>query len=173
LNLLDFEKAICSSTVGRYIGPRESMHMLKRCIIQKRHQESKSRTARSLFGPFQTPFQSPFQSFFQNPFDDFFTFQKQIMDQFKNSLNAQRHMTLMPMGNNGVIRITELDVKPETPNRINCEAEKLIRIESAVLNSVDFASKCQLNPQIKNENLDILNETCVDDGQALRVVSAS
>lgn len=149
--------------------------------MQKRQQESKSRATRSLFGSFQSPFQSPFpsvfqspfQGFFQNPFDDFFVFEKQIMDQFRNSLNAQQQFKMMPMGNNGVIRITEIDLKPEIPNRIKCEEGKVIRIESATLTNVDFETKCQVNAQIKNENLNILNETCFEDVQTFRIVSAS
>ncbi len=96
------------------------------------------------------------------------------MDEFRKSVNAQQHMRSIPIGNNGVIRITEIDLKPEMPNRIQCEEDKVIRVESATLTNKDFDSKCQVNTQIKNENLNILNETCVEEGQqAFRIVSSS
>ena len=137
-------KTLCSKTSTKQIEQKDQILMLTRCINQK-HQSENVRSPRSV-----------------DLFSELFNMDK-IIDQLKTLTNGEQ--TKKSIGN-VMIGITEIDLRPETPNRISCDSN-VIRIESAVLSSKDFETKCEQTKQ--NENLNALNETCHDEQQALRI----
>jgi hypothetical protein len=137
-------KTLCSKTATKQIEQKDQILMLTRCINQK-HRSENVRSPRSI-----------------DLFNEFFNMDK-IINELKQLTAGEQ--TKKPMGNL-MIGITEIDLRPETPNTIRCDSN-VIRIESAVLSSKDFETKCeQTRP---NKNLNALNETCQDEQQAFKI----
>jgi len=144
-------KVICSQTSIRQIEAKETMQILKRCINQKRQQENQQRSVRSIG--------------LQQPHEQLIELERKIMDQFKRLANAPTMLDDKKVR----VKITEIDLRPISPNRIQCDENRVIRVESALLTSNDYENKCE--QRVENENLAVLNQTCQNQIQTLQIVS--
>jgi hypothetical protein len=144
-------KVMCSRTTIRQIEARETMQMLKRCIHQKRQRENQLRSARSIE--------------FQQPGEQLMEFEKQILDQFKRVANAPSMLN----GKRVHVKVTEIDLRTQSSNKIQCDGNQVIRMKSAVLTSKDFEEKC--DQRVENENLVVLNQTCHNEIQTFQIAN--
>jgi hypothetical protein len=144
-------KVMCSRTSIQQIEARETIQILKRCIYQKRQQQNQLRTIRSIE--------------LQQPEKQLTEFESKIMDEFKKIANAPFVLNAKKVN----VQVTQIDLKPRSSNRIQCDGTKVIRVESATLTSKNYENKCE--QIVENDNLLVLNQTCHNQVQTLQIAS--